>query len=609
MTTNERAEKGQLGQTLPLFGLFITTLLLFALAVVDVGFFLHEREQVQAAADAAALAGAQELPDSTTNARAVALDYLTKNDISTDGVVISFRCTSGVASICDGTTTFDTIVVKPRSQSPQFFGGILSLIGSESCWITGCNVSAQAAGCRGACGPIGTGPADIMVMLDHSASMSTTDLGNAKNATLQMFTDLNNQYQRVGLAVTPPVNGGGGDTCDTIDHWADSKLWMPSGLTFNYQTSPHVLNNTSGPAYQTSCLDRANFSWPGELTDYPFCSCHTDVGSGIQAANAEISANARLVDNNGTPVVHGLIIVTDGAANVAPYTTTTTTTTNYSDTGWNFCNGNSSYNAALSGGDNNGYDSNRSNGCANGNGYATDWNSGSGTATNCDSTQKDKHAYWGFNLSNDIPSNGVVTGMEIRIDAWANDASRMLCVDYSTDSGSSWTAVGTINLTGSEQTYNLGSSTNLAGLGLGDPQFGNSNFRLRLTQVSVATGTDFNLDALATKVYYSYDTSSSSTSFSGSLGPCDWAVQQANAAKASGIEIYVIGFGVSSTERCSNFSELPSSPYYNTYSTVFLCSLATDAQHCYNEPKTEDLEPVFQEIGAQLVQKGSKLVE
>ena len=311
---NKGAEKGEKGQTLPLFGLFITTLLLFALAVVDVGFFLHERQQVQAAADAAALAGAQELPDSTTNATNVALQYLAKNEVSSDDVVISFRCTSGVPAICNASLgTYDTIVVTPKSQAPEFFGGVLGLIGSDGCWIDGCDVQASAAGCRGACGPIGTGPADIMVTLDHSASMSTTDLANAKNAVIQMFTDLNHQYQKVGLSVTPPVTPG--NTCDTIDYWANSKNWMPSGLTFGFQSSPHVLNTVSGPAYQTNCLDRASFPSPGELTDYPFCSCHTDVGSGIQAAANELIANGRVTDSTGSPVVHGLILITDGAAN------------------------------------------------------------------------------------------------------------------------------------------------------------------------------------------------------------------------------------------------------------------------------------------------------
>jgi hypothetical protein len=606
-TKEELTRNGESGQTLPLFGLFITTLLLFALAVVDVGFFLHERQQVQAAADAAALAGAQELPDSTTNAQNVALEYLTKNGIPTDGVTISFRCTSGQAAICNGTTTFDTIVVKPRSQSPEFFGGILSMIGAESCWINGCNVSAQAAGCRGACGPIGNGPADIMVMLDHSYSMSTTDLANAKNATVQMFTDLNNQYQKVGLAVTPPVNPG--NTCDAIDHWADAKQWMPAGLTFDFQTSPHVLNTASGPVYQTNCVDRTDFSSPNELTDYPFCSCHTDVGSGIQAAANELNTNGRIVDSTGSAVVHGMIIVTDGAANVAPFTTTTTTTTNGGNTGYNFCG---SVAAVTSGsGDNNGIESNGTSGrlCASDNSRGVDNNSGSGTSTNCSSSQKDRHTFSGFNHDNEISGSAAITGVEVQVEASANATTRQICVDYSVNGGSSYTSLGTINLTGSEATYTVGNSSNLTGLGLGDNDFDNS-FVVRLTMVSSNTGTDFTIDAVSARVSYTTSSTSTTNAFNtGILGPCHWAAQQADAAKAAGIEIYVIGFGVSTTEQCNDFSELSTSPYYNTYSTAFLCSLATDADHCYNEPKTEDLEPVFQEIGAQLVAKGSKLVE
>jgi Flp pilus assembly protein TadG len=41
-----------------LFTLMLCTLLLCVMAVVDVGFFLHSRENAQQTADAAALAGA-----------------------------------------------------------------------------------------------------------------------------------------------------------------------------------------------------------------------------------------------------------------------------------------------------------------------------------------------------------------------------------------------------------------------------------------------------------------------------------------------------------------------------------------------------------------------
>jgi hypothetical protein len=104
---------------------------------------------------------------------------------------------------------------------------------------------------------------------------------------------------------------------------------------------------------------------------------------------------------------------------------------------------------------------------------------------------------------------------------------------------------------------------------------------------------------------YTYTTT---TTFTNSLGPCDYAATQASAAKALGIEVFVIGFGVGSTEQCNDYAELSSSAYYNTYATAFLQSLATDASHFYNQPKTSDLTPIFNAIGSALT-SGSKLVQ
>ncbi|MEO8458321.1 MAG: vWA domain-containing protein, partial [Chloroflexota bacterium] len=350
-TTNIRSERGQ---ALILFTLMLCVTLLSAMAVVDVGFFLHNRENAQQAADAAALAGAQDLPGSTTLAQSDALTYITKNGMSTSNTTITFTCTSQVAQICvTGDGKYDTIVVKQKAPSPTYFGGVLSIIGVSNCWVTGCTAQATAAGCRGACGPIGTGPADIMTVMDHSYSMSDANIQNAKDAIDAMFANFDSTYQKVGLAVTPPVTSS--NNCDAIDSWSDTpKVWLPGVLTSGFQTSPHVLNVNSAPVKVERCIDRTDFNAPGELTDYPLCSCHTDLGSPIQAAANELAAHGR------ANVTWGMVIVTDGAANVAPTTTTTTsnTVTTPDDTGWQDCSSGSPNGWAAvttNGGDNNGY--------------------------------------------------------------------------------------------------------------------------------------------------------------------------------------------------------------------------------------------------------------
>jgi hypothetical protein len=299
-------------------------------------------------------------------------------------------------------------------------------------------------------------------------------------------------------------------------------------------------------------------------------------------------------------------MLTDGAANIAPTITTTTTTTVADDTGWNNCDDEDEVTSGS--GDNDGYEQDHNSACDEGNGAADDDDSGTSSSTTCTSSAKDRHAFWRFDLPDDIPSSATITGFQVKLDAWANSATtRNICVDYSTNSGSSWTSFGTVSLSGTgEQSYVLGTSTNLSGLGWTEGNFGDSNFKLRLTMVSNLTTTDFDLDLVAVKVHYTDEDTSSTTTFDGSLGPCDWAVQQANAAKAAGIEVYIIGWGVSAYDSCSR--DLSSSPYYNMNAADFLALLATDAEHFFNEPKSEDLDPIFMAIGSQLT-GGSRLVE
>jgi hypothetical protein len=589
------------GQAMILFSFMVVVLLICIMLVVDVGFFLHARQKAQQTADAAALAGAQELPDDPDQAEVIALDYVDRNGLDPADVDVTFSCTSDTDNVCqDGDGRYDTIRVTPHVQAPSFFGAVLTFIGTDNCWVDGCTAQASAGACRGACGPIGTGPADIVTILDHSYSMSTTDLANAKSAATSMYTDFNSQYQRIGLSLTPPVSTS--DYCDAINSWNDTKVWLPGPLTNTFQTSPHVLNNSSPPVQYTTCADRTSWSSPGELTDYPMCSCHTDVGSALKAAADELSANGR------DDVTWGIILLTDGASNVAPTVTTTSTSTSSGDTGWNSCASNQA--VTSSAGDNNGFQSNASAACSNGGSYAEDTDSGNGTSTSCSSTNKDKHRYYDFNLGNDIPNNATIDGIELRLDAWTTGtpSTRNMCVELSGDDGSTWTAAKTQSLSGSETSYYLGNSTDTWGRTWDDNEFDGNNFRIRITDVSNTTWTDFRLDYLAAKVYYTSSTSTTTTTFDNNLGPCDYTMTQAAYAKSLGIEVYVIGYGLDANEQCEDFAELSTSAYDQYTAEQLLTAVATDASHFYNAPQNGDLTGIFASIGSELT-GGSRLVE
>src|SRR4051794_41894191 len=71
--------KQSCGQAYVITILFLAVLLAMAAAVLDIGSWYRADRSLQATVDAAALAGAQALPDSTASASALASQYATQN--------------------------------------------------------------------------------------------------------------------------------------------------------------------------------------------------------------------------------------------------------------------------------------------------------------------------------------------------------------------------------------------------------------------------------------------------------------------------------------------------------------------------------------------------
>ena len=295
------SEDGQRGQVMVLFALIAGVLVLFVMLVVDVGFLLVEKSQVQNAVDAAALAGAQELPDDAGQAELVAREYAEANGVDPDGLTITFECTSPLAQVCNAAAgRDDTIYIEGASKAPAFFGSVLNVFGDAGCWADGCEVRALAGACSGTCGSAAT-EVDAVAVIDHTGSMSLGDLQNAKDGARRLFTLFDDQVHRVGLGVTPPVHPF--DFCDTVEDWSDPQTWLPVGLSSDYQVSPGVLDSFSTLVSTTSCLDRASGS--GDVR-----GPHTDLGEPMKAATDE------LVNNGRASAKKGIVFLSDGAANI-----------------------------------------------------------------------------------------------------------------------------------------------------------------------------------------------------------------------------------------------------------------------------------------------------
>jgi putative Flp pilus-assembly TadE/G-like protein len=110
--------RSQSGQAFVLTVLFMTAMIGLAALVIDLGSWFRQHRQLQATADAAALAGAQELPMSTSLADSFARSYATNNTTGLTGVSISF------SSKYDPNDTIQVHVQKP---APGFFSKVFGV--------------------------------------------------------------------------------------------------------------------------------------------------------------------------------------------------------------------------------------------------------------------------------------------------------------------------------------------------------------------------------------------------------------------------------------------------------------------------------------------------
>ena len=208
-------------------------------------------------------------------------------------------------------------------------------------------------------------------------------------------------------------------------------------MSSNYQNANGSLNTSSLIVKTINCLNTS--------------SVGTNLGDPMKAAKDYLVANGR------PGVKKGIILMTDGAANEPAVVAAASGNTGLQDCGDNA--------AVTSGsGDNNGYETSPGNACGNGSSYAVDANSGTNATVNCSDPGKDRHRFYNYDIS--LPGTATVTGVEVRLDAWADSTAgtRLMCVELSSDGGITWTAAQqTSNLGTSESTRTLGGSSNLWG--------------------------------------------------------------------------------------------------------------------------------------------------
>ncbi|NNC41806.1 MAG: VWA domain-containing protein [Acidimicrobiia bacterium] len=314
-------------------------LLVFAAAAlaIDISLKSKDRQHLWNTADAAALAGASQLPDNGVLAAALATQYANDNDPSIVGSLgITFRCLVGdrngdgqpdpgdVPTSCDSRAT-----VGPMIAAPPFVCAGGTCVSQCNPVVDRCNTlvvdaekstqfhfapvigvndgttSVRTAACRGACGGALSGPVDLILIIDRTTSMSDADLDNAKNASLGVLNYFNPSVHNVGLAAL-----GSGDPNNTCNGRSNgSGDWLLVGLSNDYKNNPDFdfdsdgapdLDSSSNLVNTIQCLNKQT---------------GTNLGSPINDVTYnKPDALTELISNGRPGVKKGIILMSDGEA-------------------------------------------------------------------------------------------------------------------------------------------------------------------------------------------------------------------------------------------------------------------------------------------------------
>ena len=303
-----RKGRGERGQILPIVALALVALLGISAFAIDVGYAYYAKRQLQAATDAAALAGAQDLPTVAT-AKATAATYAAANTPANVTATYTYttKCTAtALAAIgsCNAATNPNALTVTATGSTNTYFAKIFG--------ITKFDVTAKA----NACSPCSSSPVDVVVVLDRTGSMcdtttaaGCTDLNNAKDGVHTLLTMLNPPYAQVGLISFPPLAAGTSDVCsappgtstDYTAYDSASQVYLTDHINSAYRNADGSANASSGLYLHTTLGDDTKCIEPGGYTSY---------SEALRQAKAEL-------DNYGRPSIPDVIVfLTDGEANI-----------------------------------------------------------------------------------------------------------------------------------------------------------------------------------------------------------------------------------------------------------------------------------------------------
>jgi hypothetical protein len=291
-------DSGERGAIAVMTAFLMVAFLAVAALGVDITTQVNQRQQLHDTIDAAAHAGAYDLPISGALAKTDAVANALINDPAAPTPTILFYCVVASVSGAVDTTQIPS-TCNPASVGASFTGykcnakicsipcnptvgdvcNTISVSGNKPVPFSfapvigitqGGTGSVTSAACKGSCGTIPPNPMDVAVVADRTGSMSSTDINAMITGIESMFQVMTPAQQYVALgtigrSATSPVSTTCGSSTKSGTPQALSEPsksdtvgpWVPVPFTTNYLTSG-TLNASSNLVQAVNCLTNSS---------------------------------------------------------------------------------------------------------------------------------------------------------------------------------------------------------------------------------------------------------------------------------------------------------------------------------------------------------------